>query len=346
MALQLAVDARVAIEDTRGIGRYARAILRRLIARDDVALVLLASGPFAFRHRRAYVAALGSDRFELRPNPGSADVVWHPANGTFFRSNRPTVVTLHDAVPFRYPSADPAKRARDQEPFLLSARTATRIVAVSNFGKHEIHEVFGVPEGRIEVIHHGVEPTFSPGPARPLPEGLTEGKYVLFVGDPIGEPRKNFDMLYAAFRTAWPNDGPSLVVVGPRAPDLPNVRHAGNLGDDLRDRANDRLRALYRGAIALAMASYHETFGMPAIEAMACGTPVVASQASCLPEIAGNAALFAPPDDPDAWASALLRVRDDAALRERLQRAGIERATHFDWDTSARRHFELFRSVA
>lgn len=347
-SLRLAVDARVVAEDTRGIGRYARAVLRRLVLRDDVELTLLARGPLPFRYRSAYAQALGSSRFGLRLAAGNAaHVVWHPANGTFFASKVPSVATIHDAVPFRYPDADPKRRDRDQKPFLESVRTAARIVAVSEFGRDEVHRVFGVPLERIDVIHHGVEPSFSPGIAQPLPAGLFAKRYLLFVGDPIAEPRKNFALLYEAYRRAWPGgDAPPLVVAGARAPDLPGVVHAGNLGDDLTDPVNAALRALYRGAIAVAVASYHETFGMPLLEAMACGTPVVASRASSLPEIGGDAPLYAPPDDAAAWAQALRRIGDDPVLSDRLRVAGLHRATHFDWDESAQRHLALFRSVA
>ncbi|MBV8374301.1 MAG: glycosyltransferase family 4 protein [Candidatus Eremiobacteraeota bacterium] len=348
--LRLVVDARVISEDTRGIGRYARAILRRLIVRNDVELTLLAFGPLAFRERGPYAKALGSDAFAVRAYVGrDAEVVWHPANGTFFSSTSPSVVTIHDAVPFRYPDGDARRRHHAQAPFLRSARTASRFIAVSDFGRAEIAEVFAVPPERIDVIYHGVEPSFAPGIAQPLPPGVRSGRYVLFVGDPIGEPRKNFNLLYDAYRRAWPaNDGaPALVVAGPQAPRLAGVVHAGNIGDDLNARAADEgLRALYRGAIALGLASYHETFGMPMIEAMACGTPVIASQASSLPEIGGTAALYAPPDDAGAWAGALRRVADDAALRDRLRIAGLDRATHFNWDESADTHLSVFRTVA
>lgn len=348
-SLGLAVDARVVAEDTRGIGRYARAILRRLIERDDVELTLLAHGPLAFRHRAAYAQALGSSNFTVRGSAGgTAEIVWHPANGTFFFSDAPSVVTIHDAVPFRYPDPDPKRRERDQKPFLESVRTAAKIVAVSAFGRDEIHHVFGVPLEHIEVIHHGVEPSFSPGFAQPLPTGLFPQRYLLFVGDPIAEPRKNFTLLYDAYRRAWPNGGgaPLLVVAGAQAPSLDGVFHAGNLEDDLTGRTNEPLRALYRGAIAVTVASYHETFGMPMLEAMACGTPVVASQASSLPEIGGDAALYAPPDNAAAWAQALQRVTEDARLRDRLRIAGLDRATHFDWDESALQHLAVFRDVA
>jgi glycosyltransferase involved in cell wall biosynthesis len=347
MPLRLAVDARVVVEDTRGIGRYARAILRRLAARDDVELTLLARGPFLFRHRGAYERALGSPRFALRSNARGASLVWHPANGTFFASALPSVVTVHDAVPFRYPNPDAKRRAHAQEPFLRSARTAARVIAVSEFGRGEVHDAFGVPLERISTIHHGVEPSFSPGPADVLPPGVNAGRYFLFVGDPIGEPRKNFALLYDAFSSAWPaGGGPLLVVAGPRAPSLPGVVHAGNLGDDLTSSTNVGLRALYRGAIALTMASYHETFGMPMVEAMACATPVLASDASCLPEIAGSAALYAAPGDMDGWSENLRTIANDAALRDRLRIAGLDRVTHFNWDESAQRHLALFAEVA
>ena len=351
--LRLAVDALVVAEDTRGIGRYARAVLRRLVGRDDVELTLLERGPFAFRHRGALAEALGSPRFSVRSEaggPARADVVWHPANGTFFHSRLPSVATIHDAVPFRYPNDDVKRRAHAQDPFLESVRTAKRFVAVSGFGRNELHDVFAIDPERIEVIHHGVDPTFAPGPASrcrmPCENGAmcsssatrseSRARTSRCSTTPTGERGR----VTNAAR-------PLLVVAGPQAPAWEGVVHAGNLGDDLTARrTGDALRALYRGALALALASYHETFGMPMLEAMACGTPVVASRAGSLPEIGGDAALYAPPDDADAWALALRNVTADAALRERLRLGGLDRATHFSWDESAARHLALFRDVA
>ena len=346
--LRLAVDARVITEDTRGIGRYARAVLRRLAVRDDVELTLLADAPFPQRRRDGYERALGSDAFRVRSRAvRSCDLIWHPANGTFFSSSLPSVATIHDAVPFRYPDADTKRREHAQQPFLRSARSAARVIAVSHFGRSELHELLQIPLERIEVIEHGVDASFAPGAAEPLPAVLSTRPFVLFVGDPIGEKRKNFALLYEAYRRAWPaGDGPALAIAGPRAPDLPGVIHAGNLGDDLIAGGSESLRACYRGALALTLASYHETFGMPMLEAMACGTPVLASQASALPEVGGDAALYAPPRDADAWAGALRRIAGDAPLRERLREAGLERVKRFSWDESVRRHMALFRAVA
>jgi glycosyltransferase involved in cell wall biosynthesis len=346
-ALRLAVDARTAIEDTRGIGRYLRAVLRRLAPHEDVALTLVVGGLSRWGMHDALQRALGSHRFTIAARvPRNAEVVWHPANGTFLRSRVPAVATIHDAVPFRYPPENRARRRRDQAPFLRSAQTASRIVAVSAFGAEEIHSVFGVPRDRIEVIYHGVDPSFTPGEMLPHAP-LRAGEYFLFVGDPEAEPRKNFALLYEAYRLAWPQcDGPPIAVAGEKAPELENVVHAGHFSDDLSVQSNGGLRNLYRGALALLVPSYHETFGMPMLEAMACGTPVVASAASCLPEIAGEAALFAPPHDASAWSSAMQRIASDGDERAVLIASGFERASNFQWKRSAEQHLALFRRVA
>jgi glycosyltransferase involved in cell wall biosynthesis len=346
--LSLAVDARVVAQDTRGIGRYERAILRRLLKRDDIELTMLVLDPLPWLRRGAIARALGSTNFSVarRVDAREHDLVWHPANGTFFPSSVPSVVTIHDAVPFRYPADDAQRRASAQEPFLVSARTAAAFLTPSQFGRSEIVDVFGIAPERVRVIYHGVEPTFSPGAAEPLPPSIVPQGYFLFIGDPAGEPRKNFPLLYEAHRRAWPHgDGPAIVVAGSVDPRLPGTIYAGEVGDDLHASENVALRALYRGALALALASYHETFGMPMIEAMACATPVIASAASCLPEIGGDAALYAPPDDANAWADALRRIAADGALRSALAHAGTARAREFTWERSVNEHLEVFREM-
>ena len=344
--MHLAVDARVVAQDARGIGRYERAILRRLLARTDVEITLLLPELVPWLRRPALAAALGSSRFRLRSRvPNDADLVWHPANGMFFESSVPNVATIHDAVPFRYPSADERKRNADQQPFLRSAAAARRIVAVSHFGASEIEAVFDVDPARIEVIYHGVDPVFSPGAPEALPAGLRTGAYFLFVGS-TDEPRKNFAMLYDAYRRAFPSDGPPIVVVGARAQQAEGVVAVGEFADDRRFAQNHGLRDLYRGAIALAIPSYHETFGMPLIEAMACGTPVIACDATCLPEIGGDAASYLPATDHDAWARELRRFAGDGTLRETFRTRGLERAAQFRWERSTGEHLSLFRRVA
>jgi glycosyltransferase involved in cell wall biosynthesis len=342
-ALRLAVDARDLASDTRGIGRYTRAILRRLAERDDIDLTLLVFGPLPYRNRAKMQATLGTDRFRLSSRAGRCDVLWHPGNGTFFSARAPNVVTIHDAVPFRFPHPDARKREQQQAPFLRSVQTAARIVAVSLFDKAELMEVFTLPADRITVVYHGVDRFFSPGPADLDAYGANVRRpYFLFVGDPLAERRKNFPLLYQAHRLAFNGMGPPLVVVGQTDPKLDDVHYAGLLGDDAAGQGDARLRAYYRGALALCIPSYHETFGMPMVEAMACGTPVIASDASCLPEIGGDAARFVPPDDSQAWSIALRELAHDATLRERFGRLGLQRAQRYDWDECAQQHAEVF----
>jgi glycosyltransferase involved in cell wall biosynthesis len=341
MVLRLAVDARDLASDTRGIGRYTRAILRRLVHRPDIELTLLVFGPFAFRHRAKLRKTIGSDRFHLASHARGCDLIWHPANGTFFSGRARSVVTIHDTVPFRFPDIDPQRQKHQQAPFLRSVRTAARVIAVSQFDKQELIEVFALPEDRIEVIYHGVDPFFTPDLSAPEPEQ----PYFLFVGDPLTEPRKNFGVLHQAYREAFNGSGPRLVVVGPVDPKLDDVQYAGLAAGDAKGSGDEHLRSLYRNALALCVPSYYETFGMPMVEAMACGTPVIASQGSCLPEIGGHAARYAPPHIPQVWSGALRTVAEEAGVREEMSRAGIEQAQRYDWDESAQRHAELFFSM-
>lgn len=344
--LRLAVDARDLPSDTRGIGRYARAILRRLVDRPDIELTLLAYGPFAGRHRARMRAALGSNRFRIAAHPRGCDLVWHPANGTFFSGGVPSIVTIHDAVPFRFPDSDPKRREHQQAPFLRSVRTAAHFIAVSNFGRDELTDVFGLPAERIDVIYHGVDPAFCAGEPACVPPDLREHPYLLFVGETgPAEPRKNFALLYQAYRDAFGSSGPRLAVVGPTDPRLEGVRFAGVAAGDASGSGDDFLRDMYRGALALCVPSYHETFGMPMVEAMACGTPVLASRSSCLPEIAGDAALYAEPHDVHEWSRILSQIVE-APLRASLRERGLEQARRYDWNVSAQQHAALFRRAA
>ncbi len=205
------------------------------------------------------------------------------------------------------------------------------MITVSEFSKEEIAERLGVPGERIAVVPNGVSEVFSPS-ADPQPArgalGL-ERPYVLAVSTRIA--RKNLRVLAGA-AGALKERGIELVSAGSgraymKAGEPAPGRALGYVPEAL-------LPGLYAGAEALAMPSVYEGFGMPVIEAMASGTPVVAADRAALPEVCGGAAILADPDDPDAFADALLRATGPE--REGLRAAGLERAASFDWDESAR----------
>lgn len=334
-ALRVAVDAHNLLTDWRGIARYVRAVLVRLAARDDVELTLLTHRRlFA---RRALRRVLAGDRFRTaRRVPRDADVVWHPWNGTFFASDRPAVVTVHDAVPFAFPAAGAARRHSEQEPWRRSAAGARAFLANSRFTADEAERYLGIDPARVTVTPLAVEREhFNPaGPRAALPDGR---RFVLYAG--ADEPRKNVATLAAAHARAFPNGEVALAAAGD-APAQPGVVALGRLEPA-------QLAAWYRGALAVAVPSLYEGFGFPLLEAMACGTAVAATRATSLPEVGGDAPLWIDaPLDVDAWAAALRALAGDDTLRARHAADGVRRAATFSWDTCANATLGVLRDAA
>jgi glycosyltransferase involved in cell wall biosynthesis len=237
----------------------------------------------------------------------------------------PTVVTVHDLSFERSWTAMPLMdtivfRARVPR----SVRSTSRVIAVSERTKRDIVGLYGLPSDRVTVIPHGVDPAFEPG------GGGGGGRYLLFVG--AIQERK--DPLAAA--DAAQELGMPLVVVGPER-DAGLARKLRRRGVDLRGYVDKgELADLYRGAACLLLPSRYEGFGLPILEAMASGTPVVASADPALQEVADGAAVFAPRDGLAA------AVRRALAERERLSEAGLERARLFDWAEAAKRHVDVY----
>ena len=333
-ALRVAVDAHNLLDDWRGIARYVHAILVRLAAREDVALTLVTRRRF-FAHR-ALTRRLGTGRFRAANHvPRRTDVVWHPWNGTFLTSDLPGVVTFHDAVPFAFPAGDRKQRRSEQEPWLRSARTARAFLANSQFTAREIERDLGIDAQRVTVTPLAVEALFSPhGPKASL---RGERPYVLYAG--AVEARKNVGTLVAAHAHAFPKGEVALVAAGGTV--------FGRGVTSLGALESPELAKWYRGALAVAVPSLYEGFGFPLLEAMACGTPVVATRATSLPEVGGDAPLWIDvPEDVGAWSDALRAVASDTALRARLRAAGLERAAGFSWDVCAERTLDVLRAAA
>jgi glycosyltransferase involved in cell wall biosynthesis len=260
-------------------------------------------------------------------------LLYCPANLAPIVSDR-TVPVIHDLAALRFPEAYSRSYVGYQRAILpVIARRARLVITVSEFSRAELLDLLRISPERIEVIPEGVDERFVPAQrseaaAVATRHGLRR-PYVLTVG--TVSARKNLEVLEPAAR-ALEQDGIELVVAGSdrhylRSPGT-SLRRLGYISD--RD-----LPALYAGARALAMPSRYEGFGLPCLEAMACGTPVVAARAAALPETVGEAGLLVDADDQLGFAEALTAVTRDRALHARLSEAGLQRAAEFPWSRTA-----------
>ncbi len=317
--LHVAVDTTNLKHDWRGITRYVKAIFPRLAAHPDVRLSMVDPGFFGYRV------------------PRDADVVWRPANGTFFRTTLPSVATFHDAVPFRFAAADPKRRANEQGPWVRSVETAHAFIANSHFTATEMTAYAHIPLERQTVTLLAVEPEiFSPAGA--LPPDAPDRAFVFFAG--AAEERKNLPTLLAAHARAFPANDVPLVVAGGAPPPGARATWLGVLDAPA-------LAAWYRAATIVAVPSVYEGFGFPLLEAMACGRAVLASRASSLPEVGGaGCAWIDDPLDVAAWAEELRALVIDGERRAALQAAAVARAAAFSWDRCAAQTLEVLQRAA
>ena len=326
--LDVGINAAPLAAARTGVGRYIAGLLDALaaLAPEGVRARPLFAAPSSSAGLRAavkrlpgaYALAEAGRAMLLERERRRGMSVYHETNHAAPPFRGPVVLTVHDLSTVLHPGTQEPARARHFARSLLArARKARRVVVPTEAIAREVRQHLRVEPSRLRVIHHGVDARFTPPGDRPRRE------FVLYVGDQ--GPRKGLETL----RLALPF-GVELVLAGPPG----------------RYVSEDELLRLYREAAALVLPSLYEGFGLPLLEAMACGAPCIASDDPALMEVSGGAALHIPRGDAPALREALRRVLGDAALRDELSRRGVERARAFRWDQCAARHVEAYREAA
>lgn len=345
--IRVALDTEHIRQTRAGVTRYSASLARALRQETDVEVIELGGGEFV--SRGSWRKKLTTARQELlwypwlgrrRAKQVGADVYHCPTlRAPVTRGKPPLVVTVHDLVPVLFPETmSPWSRLYTRATLRSVVNAADIIVAVSQTTANDLNRLLKVPADRIRVVWSGIDEVFLSAPEATSP--LVSPPYVLFVGTP--EPRKNLPRLVEAVNELRSRGFAERLVVAGSAGwggvKLPTtgVQTLGRVTDH-------ELATLYSHASCVALPSLYEGFGLPAIEAMAAGTPVVVARAGSLPEITGNAAVLVDPYDVGAITAGLER-----AIRERdnLLALGRERARRFRWDRTAAAMAAIYREVA
>jgi glycosyltransferase involved in cell wall biosynthesis len=360
--MRIAIDANPIFLSRGGIGKYAYHLVQHLVRIDPESAYFLYNT--ATREQEAEGLRLGERSqvvcfpralSSLRVRRDRIDVY----HGTSYKVRAcgkfGSVVTVHDLALARFPQFTkrllgewwPMRKARG------TLRKATRIIAVSEQTARDIVEFYDISMEKIRVVYNGVGEEFFPcnDPEQmKMKFSLPHEDFLLNVGG--GDPRKNVERLLSAFSILCRGDQPiALVLAGGLGNQLDPIRR--KIADlRLEDKvvltghlSVPELRLLYSNARAFVFPSLYEGFGIPVLEAMACGAPVVASNGSSIPEIAGGAAILVDPSDEDALASAVEGILQDRSLGERLRSAGLQRAKAFSWEKAARETLAVYREI-
>ncbi len=370
----ITLDVSAAVHSRAGLGRYAESLTRALVAAHPHRYALFYNRERGIepleglKHLPAHTVALGYKPWRMLVWMGQ--LVRVPFNrlvpdATLFHATEhlllplrgvPTVLTVHDLIFRHLPEHHKTlNRWYLNWTMPLYCRRADRIITISHATRRDLIAAYDVPPAKITVIHEAADPRFRPQPPEAVEAVRTRydlpARYLLSVG--TIEPRKNLARLLEAFETLHAEGlTDALVVVGgrgwlyddffarlERSPAREAVLFPGYVPDA-------DLPPIYAGAQALAFPSLYEGFGLPVLEAMACGTPVACSNTSSLPEVAGDAALLFDPRDVTAITRALRRLLSDDALHADLRQRGLDRAATFSWDRVAAETEAVYNTVS
>jgi glycosyltransferase involved in cell wall biosynthesis len=367
--LRIAIDARK-LRDY-GIGTYIRNLLRHLARIDtDTEFVVLCRDEDC-----AFAAELG-ENFRAVPERSRAYSVREqfavPVDlrregaGLFHAPHYVlppltpcrSVVTIHDCIHLRFPQYLPNRLsyAYARSSLWIAAHRSARVLTVSEASKRDILNFFSVPESKVSVIYNAIDERFFEEPA---PDAVMRVKeryqlndpFILYAGNI--KPHKNLERLIEAFHTIRRGDleHVKLLIIGDEISKYASLRravHKYKLHKHVRFFGfvpDATLAILYRLARVFVFPSLYEGFGLPPLEAMASGTPVITSNVSSLPEVVGDAAMLIDPYEPDALAGAMRRVLADDRLREDMRERGLARVREFSWERSIRRVRDIYQEV-
>lgn len=345
-APEILVNARFRRQRVTGVQRVAAEITQRLATPTHEAVP--GGGTSLGRGHLWEQAAL--------PLKARGRTIWSPCNtGPLMTENQ--VVTIHDAAVFDHPEWFAPAFARLYHNLLpLLAKRVRGIVTVSEYSRRALASALGIPEARISVVSNGVDARFAPaatGKPDALPLALRGRPY--FVALSTLEPRKNLKLIFQAWRLAQRRlpTGYGLLIIGGKGASAVFSQGPGTVPTDDSDASvvysgyvdDADLPFLLSGATALLYPSLYEGFGLPALEAMSCGTVVVTTALTSMPEVCGDAAIYVDPYDPTSLAETLVDLANDEQLREAHASRGLQQASTFSWELAAQRMDEIFARV-
>lgn len=313
---------------------------------------------FKFSEKKRYLPYAYSHVFVSRElNKANLDIFHSPANIIPLQYKKPSIVTFHDLAIYQHPEWFPPKQNFSINILVpKSLKKAANIIAVSESTAKDIKKLFKIPAKKITVVHEGIEKTKAPGKIsihRTLKHHNLTGKYLLYVG--TLEPRKNIAGIIQAFdelacKRSKRYKDVQLVIAGAKGFHFRDnyeaiqnaksgkIRYLGYIS------AKDKI-ALMHGAEAFLFPSYYEGFGLPVLEAMSYGTPVITSNVSSLPEVVGQAALLVKPGSIQDIQKAIDKVIGSKAIRQRLSKKGKQQAKKFSWDKCVKQTLEVYNKV-
>ena len=375
--MRIGLDARLAFYDRTGIGQYTRALLTYLptVSTDQDQF-------FLFCDRQPFINPWSDPRLSIVPIPRKQRILWTNFSlPPFLKAKQidlyhgvcnfelpvrkvcPYVITIHDLIPLFFPKLVPKKHLILFRILMRRvAQIADKIITDSNSSKKDILDRLGVPEEKVQVIYLAHHPVYRPIPDRNKIESILakyhlNGKYLLFTG--VLEPKKNLLRLIEAFHLLKTQINPlkdlKLVLVGGTGwgyagagENLSRLIEQRELKEEVIFTGyvpDEDLPYLYNGAELFVFPSLYEGFGLPVLEAMACGTPVVTSKVSSLPEIVGEAGKLVDPYDPWNIAEGISEVLTNQTLRQSMIEKGLQRASLFSWQQTAAETLAVYRSI-